>query len=68
MIILLCILITMFLLRRRRFNKAEEQDKKLQAPATVAMHAADMAHTAQEMVVEHFLKVFKAQKGAGEDT
>ena len=65
--ILLCILVTMLLLRKRRSNKAGNKGKKQQGPANTQMPTTDIEHQDQEIVTEHFLKVFKAQKNADKD-
>ena len=65
--ILLCIFITMLLIRKRRPRKTEKEEVKQKAPATVELPAEDRGSKDQQIVVKHFLKVFKAQKGAGED-
>ena len=64
--ILLCIVFAVLLLRKRRSHKTEKTEKKT-SPATVDLSAADEEHKDQEIVVEHFLKVFMAQKGAEEN-
>jgi len=65
--ILLCILITMLLLRKRRSNKAGKKGKQQQDPANTQLPTSDIEHKDQEIVAEHFLKVFKAQKDADKD-
>ena len=64
--ILLCLLISVLLLRKRRAPKADKKAKK-QVPPKSDISEADIAHNGEEMVAEHFLKVFKAQKGVDED-
>ena len=64
--ILLCLLMSVLLLRRRRSPKAGKKDKK-QEPSKTRIPEAEIAHTGGEIVVEHFLKVFKVQKGVDED-
>jgi hypothetical protein len=65
--ILLCILITMLLLRKRRSSKTGKKGKKMQGPTNVQMPTTDTEYQKQEIVTEHFLKVFKAQKNADKD-
>lgn len=64
--ILLCITLSVLLIRKRRSHKAPKKSEK-QDPSEVDIPEADVEYNGQEIIVEHFLKVFKAQKGADED-
>lgn len=64
--ILLCIFISVLLLRKRRSHMAGKKNET-KAPPVKTVLDADPAYKGQEIIAAHFLKVFKAQKGADED-
>ena len=67
--ILLCIVFAVVLLRKRRSGTPPKQavEKKTHPAETAETVEADVDYRGREIVVEHFLKVFKAQKGADDD-
>ena len=64
--ILLCMIISVLLIRKRRSPKAPKKSEK-QDPSETTLLEEDAEGKDKEIIVEHFLKVFKAQKGADED-
>jgi serine/threonine protein kinase/uncharacterized protein involved in tolerance to divalent cations len=63
---LLCIFISVLLLRKRRSHMTGKK-KETPAPPVKNVLDADPANRGQEIIAEHFLKVFKAQKAAEVD-
>ncbi|MBW2678944.1 MAG: hypothetical protein JRD49_15445 [Deltaproteobacteria bacterium] len=64
--ILLCIGLSMLLLRKRRSRNTgkKTQPKK---PSAADTPEENVEYKGQEIIVEYFLKIFKVQKGADED-
>jgi len=64
--ILFCIGLAIWLIKKRKTRRPKKKKEKKEAPKTDITETV-VEHKGQEIVVKHFLDIFKAQKGGDED-